>query len=148
MGLRSIFRILAAGLAGHLTVPAGVDGLRSLITGIAACCARAASGHAAALSSMRNWRRFTSSMGSSPEPAVPAYSRLRMSQKRPQVLGLALNRSESSHFLFSLRFLPKSVPTRHLRDTLGSKGFFATSVPNIALSHRYPVPFVLDFVRN
>ena len=37
--------------------------------------------------------------------------------------------------MFSLRFLPKSVPTRHLRDTLGSKGFFATSVPNIALSH-------------
>jgi hypothetical protein len=37
-------------------------------------------GHAAAAppSSVRNWRRLRSSMGSSPEPAVPAYSRLRM----------------------------------------------------------------------
>jgi len=38
------------------------------------CCARAASGHAAAAppSSVMNWRRLGSSMGSSPEPAVPA----------------------------------------------------------------------------
>ena len=42
-----------------------------------------------------NWRRFTSSMGSSPEPAVPAYRRLRMRWKRPQVLGVDLNCSES-----------------------------------------------------
>ena len=34
-------------------------------------------------------------MGSSPESAVPAYSRLRMLRKRPQVLGTDLNRSES-----------------------------------------------------
>ena len=34
--------------------------------------------------------------------------------------------------LISQRFLPRSVPNRHLRDTLGSKGFFRTSVPNIA----------------
>jgi hypothetical protein len=48
------------------------------------CCARAASGQAAAPpSSVRNWRRFKSSMGSSPEPAVPAYSRRRMPRKRP-----------------------------------------------------------------
>ena len=33
-------------------------------------------------------------MGSSPEPAVPAYSRLRMHRKRPQVLGVDLNRPE------------------------------------------------------
>src|SRR5262249_42419291 len=31
-----------------------------------------------------------------PEPAVPAYRRLRMPRKRPQVLGVDLNRSESS----------------------------------------------------
>src|SRR5262249_10274860 len=62
-----------------------------------ACCARAASGHAAAVPprSVMNWRRLRSSMGSSPEPAVPAYSRLRMHWKLPQVLGAALNRSES-----------------------------------------------------
>src|SRR5262245_8352336 len=48
------------------------------------CCARAASGHAAAPpSSVMNWRRLTSSMGSPPEPAVPAYSRLRMCRNRP-----------------------------------------------------------------
>jgi hypothetical protein len=35
-----------------------------------------------------NWRRLRSSMGSSPEPAVPAYSRLRIPWKHPQVLGL------------------------------------------------------------
>jgi hypothetical protein len=60
--------------------------------------ARAASGHATAMpsSSVRNWRRLRSSMGSSPEPAVPAYSRLRMYRKRPQVLGVDLNRSKSS----------------------------------------------------
>jgi hypothetical protein len=46
---------------------------RNPITGIAGCCARAASGHAAAPpSSVMNWRRLKSSMGSSPEPAVPA----------------------------------------------------------------------------
>src|SRR5205823_12972887 len=58
------------------------------------CCARAASGHAAAAvpSSVRNSRRFTSSMGSPSEPAGPAYSKLRMLRKRPQVLGVDLNR--------------------------------------------------------
>ena len=33
-------------------------------------------------------------MGSSPEATVPAYRRLRMPRKRPQVLGADLNRSE------------------------------------------------------
>ena len=45
---------------------------------------------------VRKWRRLRSSMGSSPEPAVPAYSRLRMLWKRPKVLGIGLNRPESS----------------------------------------------------
>jgi hypothetical protein len=55
----------------------------------------AASGDAATPpSSVMNWRRPVSSMGSPPEPAVPAYRRLRMPRKRPQVLGLDLNRSE------------------------------------------------------
>jgi hypothetical protein len=60
------------------------------------CCARAASGHAAAAppSSVMNWRRLMSSMGSSSEPAVPAYSRPRMHRKGSQLLGLDLNRSE------------------------------------------------------
>jgi hypothetical protein len=57
----------------------------------------AASGQAAPtpLSSVMNWRRLRSSMGSSPEPAVPAYRRLRLPRKRPQVLGPDLNSSES-----------------------------------------------------
>src|SRR5262245_38139757 len=37
-------------------------------------------------------------MGSSPEPAVPAYRRPRMPRKHPQVLGVDLNRSESSRW--------------------------------------------------
>jgi hypothetical protein len=37
-----------------------------------------------------------SSMGSPPEPAVPAYRRLRMPGSARQVLGVDLNRSESS----------------------------------------------------
>ena len=41
-----------------------------------------------------NWRRLWSGMGSSPEPAVPAYRRLSMPRKRPQVLGVDLNRPE------------------------------------------------------
>src|SRR5262249_8681402 len=56
-------------------------------------------GHAAAAlpsSSVMNWRRPASSMGSLPEPAVPAYSSLRMPRKRPQVLGVDLKCSESS----------------------------------------------------
>src|SRR5215831_19126739 len=42
-----------------------------------------------------NWRRLRSGMGSSPEPAVQAYPRLRMPRKRPQVLGIDRNCSES-----------------------------------------------------
>jgi hypothetical protein len=41
-----------------------------------------------------NWRRLKSSMGSSPEPAMPAYSMVRMLWKRWQVLGGDLKRSE------------------------------------------------------
>src|SRR5262249_15772533 len=53
------------------------------------CCARAASGHVATAPQMSamKWRRLTSSMSSPPEPAVPAYSRLRMHRKRPRSLG-------------------------------------------------------------
>jgi hypothetical protein len=40
-------------------------------------------------------RRLRSSMGSPPEPAWPAYRGLRMPRKRPQVLGVDLNCSES-----------------------------------------------------
>jgi hypothetical protein len=42
-----------------------------------------------------NWRRLVSSMGSSPEPAVPAYGRVRVHRKRPAVLGIDLNRSDT-----------------------------------------------------
>jgi hypothetical protein len=47
--------------------------------------------------------------------------------KGQPVLGADLNRSELSYLLMSQHFLPRSVPNRHLRDTLGSKGFFRTS---------------------
>jgi hypothetical protein len=48
-----------------------------------ACCARTPNGHAAAPpSSLMNWRRLRSNMGSSLEPAFAAYRRVRMSWKR------------------------------------------------------------------
>src|SRR5262245_39394884 len=90
---------------------AGVVAPRNPIVGsFPACCARAASGHAAAAppSKAMNLRRLTSSMGSSPEPAVPAYRRLRMPRKHPQVLGADLNRSELSRLLILQDFLPLS----------------------------------------
>src|SRR5262245_16912422 len=40
-----------------------------------------------------NWRRLMSSMGSPPEPVVPAYRRLRMPRKRPAGPWATLNRS-------------------------------------------------------
>jgi hypothetical protein len=50
-----------------------------------------------------NWRRLMSSMGSPSEPAVPAYCRISMHRKRPQVLGIDLNLSESGRqVLFTL----------------------------------------------
>src|SRR5262245_43183978 len=50
---------------------------------IAGCCARAASGHAAAPPrSVMSWRRRASSMGSTSEPDRSAYRRLRMPRKR------------------------------------------------------------------
>jgi hypothetical protein len=70
---------------------------RNPITGTAACCALTVSGHAAAAppSSVMSSRRLTSSMGSPPEPAVPAYRTLRLPWKCRQVLGLNLKRSEA-----------------------------------------------------
>jgi hypothetical protein len=82
------------------------------ITGIAGCCPPAASGHAAAAlpSSVMNWRRLTLSMGSPPEPAVPAYRRLRMPRKHPQVLGAVLNRSESKRRAACPSMVPAQAP--------------------------------------
>src|SRR5262249_28518647 len=70
------------------------------ITGMVACCARAASGHAAAAppSSVMNSRRLRSSMGSSPEPAVPAYRRLRMHRKRESPWSTVIGPGHTSDF--------------------------------------------------
>src|SRR6266481_7293898 len=74
--------------------------LRNPITGIAACCARAASGHAAAPPrSAMNSRRLMPSMGTfSPViwPVPQSGGRtLSLPQANQQVLGPDLNRSES-----------------------------------------------------
>src|SRR5207249_1462252 len=75
--------------------------------------ARAASGHATAAppSSVMNWRRPMPSMGSSSEPAVPAYRRLRLLRKRPQVLGSRIAET------------PKPLGSRgaKMADTLGAR---------------------------
>src|SRR5262249_35533290 len=44
-----------------------------------------------------------------PEPAVPAYRRLRMLRKRPQVLGVDLNRSESRRWACA-SMMPAQAP--------------------------------------
>jgi hypothetical protein len=49
-------------------------------------------------------------MGSSPEPAVPVYRRLRMPWKRQQVLGADLNRSESRRRAASPSMMPAQAP--------------------------------------
>src|SRR5262249_1030278 len=127
---------------------------RNPIIDTVACCARAASGHAAAApSSVTNWRRLMSSMGSSPEPAVPAYRRLRMLRKRPQVLGVDLNRSESRIAFRALdlchlfvdpgyRYVasPSSNATRRHREHGGAAHTFASA----AQQRRFPEPFVRE----
>jgi hypothetical protein len=64
-----------------------------MVGSLPGCCARDATGHAAAPpSSLINWRLVAWTMGSPPEPAVPAYRTLRLPWKRRQVLGLDLLR--------------------------------------------------------
>src|SRR5262245_37420192 len=72
----------------------------------AGCCARAATGHAAAAppSSVINWRLVAWTMGSPPEPVEPAYPPFRLPWKDRQVLGLSLNCSESRHPVRLARF--------------------------------------------
>ena len=55
---------------------------------------------------------YSVAAGSLPEPAVPAYRRLRMPRKRPQVLGSVLNRSELAPHA-GLRPLLSSTQTHH-----------------------------------
>src|SRR5262245_55694644 len=73
--------------------------LRNPITGIVGCCARAASGHAAAAppSSVMNSRRLMSNMSLSPPwHGRSVYRALSLPQKGQLVLGADLNCSESS----------------------------------------------------
>src|SRR5262249_55056291 len=83
------------------------------------CCARAASGHAAAPppSSVMKLRLVPWCMGSSPEPAVPAYHG-QAAAEAPAGLGLSLNRSELSRSLISQGFSPKGDTNRRFRRTL------------------------------
>ncbi len=63
-------------------------------------------------------------MGSSPEATVPAYRRLRMPRKRPQVLGADLNRSESRRRAmgFGVRIGKASRQSRHSRGCKTRQG--------------------------
>src|SRR5215813_6053228 len=121
--------------------------LKYPITGIG-CCARAARGHAAAAppSSVMNWRRLMSSMGSSPEPAVPAYRRLRMPRKRPQVLGVDLNCSESRRGAAG-RFPPEpliSAPLRVARQAEGEDRTLARLACHCHIAAHHPREFARD----
>src|SRR4029453_10837332 len=130
--------------------------LRKPITGIAGCCARAASGHAAAPPSrVMNWRLFRSGMGFSPEPAVPAYRRLRMHRKRPQ--GADLKCSESGMWTAAASCRAQQAPgpkvalrrkllfldKRTLAFAQGLGRLFSRNAPeNLVI-----VPFCLGFAR-
>jgi hypothetical protein len=60
------------------------------------CCARAASGHAAAPpTSVMKSRRFMPDIGVPPASALPVFRTLNLLQNGRQVLGPDLNRSES-----------------------------------------------------
>ena len=53
-------------------------------------------------------------MGSSPEPAGPAYRRLRMFRKRPQVLGAALRAPSAARLAFIMvPTMGRTVPRFH-----------------------------------
>src|SRR5262249_37186268 len=75
---------------------------------------------AAPATSVMNWRRLMPSMGSSPEPAVPAYRRLRMLRKHPQVLGTDLNRSDSEPSLTYAHFIDVCEPVGQARFRSGT----------------------------
>jgi hypothetical protein len=85
---------------------------RNSITGIACCCARAASGHAAALaSSVMNWRRLGSGMGSPPGKPLcqlSAGSGCTGSAESPW----DLNRSESRRWAIGFRARTGKSPDR------------------------------------
>jgi hypothetical protein len=69
-------------------------------------------------------------MGSSPEPAVPAYRRLRMARKRPQVLRVDLNRSASAKApaaLPAIRRFPSGFAQRPLARTSSAFDSYAPS---------------------
>src|SRR5262249_41990857 len=111
--------------------PSGVWLSRNPITGIAACCARAASGHAAAAppSSDMNARRFMSDTGLSLPPAIPHPSVGSTSKRRSlrsvylgaslpwnarQVLGTDLDRSVSE----AARLTPQTTISARVLTTM------------------------------
>jgi len=59
-----------------------------------------------------------------------------MHRKRPQVLGVDLNRSELSRSLMLQEFLPKGAPIRRFRRTLRNKRFSAASAPTATEDER------------
>src|SRR6516225_9474450 len=73
---------------------------RTPITGIAACCARAASGHTTAPPTrVMKSRRLMPDIGVPPASALPVYRTLNLPQKGRQILGPDLNCSESGRAL-------------------------------------------------
>src|SRR5262245_55244406 len=88
-----------------------VLGLRNRITGIAGCCARAASGHAAALPrSVMNSRRFNSNLSRASTRKIPLRETYCTAGFQAALWSLWVNRSRSTgsqrgrHF----RFAPES----------------------------------------
>src|SRR5215510_9698265 len=93
-----------------------------------------------------NLRRLRSGMGSSPEPAVPAYRRLRMPWKRPQVLGTDLNCSDSRRGAAG-RFPPEpliSAPLRAARQVEGEDRTLARLACHCHIAAHHPRELTRD----
>jgi len=73
-------------------------------------------------------------MGSSPEPAVPAYRRLRMPRKHPQLLGADLNKP-----LSGLKSQPHGLRANERLTVFASVSGGARTTCDATFLHRYPV---------
>jgi len=70
-----------------------------------------------------------------------------MPRKRLQVLGVDLNRSESTCLLMTQGFSPLGVPNRRRQRTLENKSFFAASVPTRTEGDERALVFLTEVLR-
>ena len=122
----------------------GDVGSRNPITGIAGCCARAASGHAAAAppSSVMNSRRFIRSIASDASSRRGSIADWRASSQGPAALRISTplmsatgQKHELPHRSIAVRFAPnQQTPTRRVRcDAMCHKATYAPQQRTVAI---------------